>query len=141
MAYLSKKQIWRRILKRQGRTCTSPAAQGTYHKSIFYAFPENQDEQISTSHWPTGKASRLIPQHSSFKVKAAAVSPLPRRVKFSETVRVIVIPSFRDFENELPGSIKEIWWSRDDYKQFELFVQNHCEKFESLFTADVEEEN
>ena len=141
MCYFSKKQIWRRFPQSRGRNFISSETEPRRfsQESTFSEGSENQDEQISTSIRPTTKSGCQTSRRAIFKEKAFTVSCTPRRVCFGEGVRVILIPSIKDLEVELPGSINEMWWSREDYKKFTLFALDHLKKFRSLSARDEDE--
>lgn len=110
---LTKKQAWRRCKAR------NPRRSGESEHSHIFSSPEWKDVLPEPPLQPQKSESwSHTPRRGIFASSANSIScgEFRRKVNFDDNVRVVLIPSHKDYEGLVP--FNTIWWTREDYEDF-----------------------
>mmetsp|Transcript_1585 Transcript_1585/g.2164 ORF Transcript_1585/g.2164 Transcript_1585/m.2164 type:complete len:164 (+) Transcript_1585:408-899(+) len=132
MSYLSRKQKWRRC---KARTFSKKDEKSVSFSHIFSSpewedlLPQQSSRPIKSDSWSHPR--RLFPQEMKEEC-----NDTDRKVNFDDNVRVVLIPSHKDFDVMVPHNT--IWWTKDDYETFKLNALRILEVYGNLGASDDE---
>jgi len=91
------------------------------------------------SQQPTKSESWSNAPAFDFFQKQIIADPSDRRVSFDDNIRVVLIPSRKDYDGLVP--LNTIWWTKEDYSNFITFALRIKDRYGNLGPQDDEFEN
>ncbi|CAM9653021.1 unnamed protein product [Heterosigma akashiwo] len=131
MTMLTRKQRWRRC---------HPPLRKNEHSNVFSS-PEWKDILPRPPLEPQKSESwSFSPRRNIFSTSRSMSCPeLAKKVEFEDNVRVVLIPSHKDYDEIIP--LSSIWWTNADYKAFAASALQTYKKYGRLQPIDDDEES